>query len=734
MLFVVFVLIQGSVFAQQIPSMISYQGKVLDNGVPYNGTGNFMFEIYSSGSKAPYWSNDGNYPPSTNVAIQVNNGLFSVNLGDDTLMLPLPADLFNVADLYLGIWFNGVRLSPDQALVSSGYSFRSLVCDDAESVDGYSYSSIWPTTLANIQNACSDDFHTIGGEDDDVPDTDAEVPDAISINNSVLYAVEGGTNVGIGTTSPSAKLTVNGGILRYGSTMYGTNAATHINLGTSSTTGLSGQNYSYAIISGGYSNTASNNYTTISGGYSQIASGYGATIGGGYNNEVSSDYGNVSGGRDNTASGSYATVSGGRSNTTASAYASIGGGYNNSVTGLSSTVSGGDSNAVAGDYSWAGGRNMQLSSAADRTFAWGCSGTAVTVDTADSFLIYSGNVGVGTLTPGAKFHVEQPTALDAFRVSLAGTTQFIVDENGRTGVGTNAPLAALHVQEDSTDDLFRVRNNSTTHFIITNDGNIGAGTLTPGDHQLYVASGVGGASGASLFVTNTNTTNGIALSADNDSDDVTILASQHGTGDILRLDSYQGGWHPVFVVEESGRTGVKTSTPTYDLDVAGTIRATVSYICPSKDLAEKLPVHPDFQLTEAELEQKLDLMSLSDESKERVRAYQEMSKIGPGTVVIITSEGMIPCSIENDTRLAGIISTEPAVKMGNEVKGQYVALAGSVPCYVTGQIKAGDLLTTSSVPGHAQRADEVVPGSIVGKALEDFDGESGLIRVWIGGF
>jgi len=44
-------------------------------------------------------------------------------------------------------------------------------------------------------------------------------------------------NVGIGTTSPAAKLTVDGAILRNGSTMHGSFSHTHINLGVESTTG-----------------------------------------------------------------------------------------------------------------------------------------------------------------------------------------------------------------------------------------------------------------------------------------------------------------------------------------------------------------------------------------------------------------------------------------------------------------------------------------------------------------
>ena len=62
-----------------------------------------------------------------------------------------------------------------------------------------------------------------------------------------------------------------------------------------------------------------------------------------------------------------------------------------------------------------------------------------------------------------------------------------------------------------------------------------------------------------------------------------------------------------------------------------------------------------------------------------------------------------------------------------------VALAGRVPCKVVGRVKKGDLLTTSSTPGYAVKANDPKLGSIIGKALQDKDsGEAGIIEVAIG--
>lgn len=182
-----------------------------------------------------------------------------------------------------------------------------------------------------------------------------------------------------------------------------------------------------------------------------------------------------------------------------------------------------------------------------------------------------------------------------------------------------------------------------------------------------------------------------------------------------------------------GNIGVKTANPQYDLDVAGSIHVTEEFVCPSADLAEKLEVHPYYELPEREIELRMTGSDLSGDEKRRIVEYGEISLIEPGTVVVITESGIAPCAEENDTRLAGIVSTQPAVKMASDERGQYVALAGKVPCKVTGSVEAGDLLTTSALEGHAEKATNPRIGAVVGKALESFSGSSGLIEVWVGG-
>ena len=116
--------------------------------------------------------------------------------------------------------------------------------------------------------------------------------------------------------------------------------------------------------------------------------------------------------------------------------------------------------------------------------------------------------------------------------------------------------------------------------------------------------------------------------------------------------------------------------------------------------------------------------------------YEGDQEYEPGTVLIFGGDKEVTTTVEmNDTRSAGIVTTNPAYVMNQEQTGikVCVALAGRVPCKVVGRVRKGDLLTTSATAGYAVKATNPTLGSIIGKALENKDyGEAGVIQVAVG--
>ena len=62
-----------------------------------------------------------------------------------------------------------------------------------------------------------------------------------------------------------------------------------------------------------------------------------------------------------------------------------------------------------------------------------------------------------------------------------------------------------------------------------------------------------------------------------------------------------------------------------------------------------------------------------------------------------------------------------------------VALTGRVPCMVIGPVRKGDLMVAAR-SGRARAEADPRVGSVIGKALEDFDGAEGTIEVVVGRF
>lgn len=124
--------------------------------------------------------------------------------------------------------------------------------------------------------------------------------------------------------------------------------------------------------------------------------------------------------------------------------------------------------------------------------------------------------------------------------------------------------------------------------------------------------------------------------------------------------------------------------------------------------------------------------------------FPATQSIEPGSVVVIDAlnhGAMRPSSSPYDRRVAGVVAGANEYRSAITLRAMDgaadkvpVTLTGTAYCLATnanGAIKAGDLLTTSAVPGHAMKVTdyEAARGAILGKALEDLKGDKGHVLI-----
>ena len=107
----------------------------------------------------------------------------------------------------------------------------------------------------------------------------------------------------------------------------------------------------------------------------------------------------------------------------------------------------------------------------------------------------------------------------------------------------------------------------------------------------------------------------------------------------------------------------------------------------------------------------------------------------PGTVLSFGgAQEVTISSMTGDARVAGVVSAHPAHLMNSTLEcdcAVAVALTGRVPTQVTGPVRKGDMMVSAG-NGHAQACATPAMGTVIGKALEDFEGAAGTIEIVVG--
>jgi hypothetical protein len=164
-----------------------------------------------------------------------------------------------------------------------------------------------------------------------------------------------------------------------------------------------------------------------------------------------------------------------------------------------------------------------------------------------------------------------------------------------------------------------------------------------------------------------------------------------------------------------GNVGIGTKNPAVILDVKGTTRTDVLTITGGADLAEPFLV-------------------------------SDSGEVPKGALVVIDRENPGQLELSHrpyDRRVAGVVSgaggLNPGLTLNHTTlaeKGVHLALSGRVYALAVccnGAIEPGDLLTTSSTPGHAMKATdrERSHGAVIGKAMSPLEEGRGLVLVLV---
>jgi hypothetical protein len=115
--------------------------------------------------------------------------------------------------------------------------------------------------------------------------------------------------------------------------------------------------------------------------------------------------------------------------------------------------------------------------------------------------------------------------------------------------------------------------------------------------------------------------------------------------------------------------------------------------------------------------------------------YLADAEYEPGTVLKIGGSAEVTICDEYECDAAiGVVSTNPAYLMNSELFGGVaVALKGRVPCKVKGPVRKGNILVSSDTAGYAEvrRTTTANPLAVIGRALQDFDGDLGIIEILV---
>jgi hypothetical protein len=303
------------------------------------------------------------------------------------------------------------------------------------------------------------------------------------------------------------------------------------------------------------------------------------------------------------------------------------------------------------------------------------------------------------------------------------------------GNGVFAPTAAAYGNSNVATFLASYGSNT-----ITTTGNINAGNIITGG----IVSATGNIT-APFFIGNGSQLTGISVGAGsqiiNGNSSVTVAANSDvsisvaGTSNVVVVTGTQvnvaGNLSASGNITAGNFIGTGGGSPTISsagsLGISATSGVTINNLISLSTGANTTAgnITGNFTLTAGS--------KLEATYADLAEYYEADAVYEPGTILEFGGDKEVTIAEDSTTRVAGVVSTNPAYAMNANCQGiaTAIALQGRVPTKVRGAIRKGDMMVSGG-NGFAKPSTSPQMGTVIGKALENFDGIEGIIEIAVG--